>query len=378
VRHARELAGELGVGLALAGGAVRDLLRGGAVRDVDLVVEGDGIAFARRLAERLGVAATAHPRFGTATLKLPGNAHLDVASARAETYPHPGALPRVRAGSLSEDLERRDFSINAMALRLVPGRPRLEDPHGGRSDLARRRVRMLHASSPHDDPTRAFRAVLYSNRLGFRVAPATRKWIREAVARGAFERVSGDRLRRELVRILSEPGRAEAVSAMSRLGIASAIHPALPANAAALARLRRAERVEKEAGWFVFLLVWAARLGEADASALARRLNLPRRGARALERWPRLVADFERTGDTAAERISDEERRALSTLTPARPVRRVEPSVRGRDLVAAGVPPGPAIGRALAATRAALSAGRILPGRELAYALAHARRGAAS
>jgi tRNA nucleotidyltransferase (CCA-adding enzyme) len=377
VRRARELAAELGVGLALAGGAVRDLLRGGAVRDVDLVVEGDGIAFAKELAERLGVGAAVHPRFGTATLKLPANAHVDVASARAETYAHPGALPRVRAGSLSEDLERRDFSINAMALRLVPGKPRLEDPHGGRTDLARRRVRMLHAASPHDDPTRAFRAVLYSNRLGFRISPTTRRWIRDAVARGAFERVSGDRLRRELVRILSEPRRAEAVSTLSRLGIGAAIHPALPADAAALVRLRRAERVEKGAGWFVFLLVWAASLGEGDASALARRLNLPRAKARALERWPRLVRDVERSM-AAPERISEDERRALSALTPARRVRRVEPSVRGRDLLAAGVPPGPAIGRALAATRAALSAGRIRPQGELAYALAQARRGAAS
>src|SRR5262249_43072217 len=156
----------------------------------------------------------AHPRFGTATLALPGGAHLDVASARAETYAHPGALPRVRAGHLAADLARRDFTINAMALRLAPGEPRLEDPHRGPSDLARGLVRMLHPGSPHDDPTRAFRAVLYANRLGFRIAPATRRWIREAVDSGAFERISGDRRRRELVRILSEPRRAAAVSAM--------------------------------------------------------------------------------------------------------------------------------------------------------------------
>jgi tRNA nucleotidyltransferase (CCA-adding enzyme) len=376
VRRARELAGELGVGLSLAGGAVRDLLSGGGVRDVDLVVEGDGIAFARRLAERLGVAAVAHQRFGTATLTLPGGVHLDVASARDETYAHPGALPRVRPGDLPSDLARRDFSINAMALRLGPGKPRLEDPHGGRADLSRGLVRMLHSGSPRDDPTRAFRAVLYANRLGFRIAPATRRWIREAVASGAFERISGDRRRREIVRILSEPRRAEAISAMARLGIAASIHPALPADASAIARLRRAERDGKKPGWFVFLLVWAASLDETESSALARRLNLSRSETRALERWPSLVREAAQPGVEAPYRLSEDEHRALSALTVGRRRRRIEPAVRGRDLVAAGVPPGPAIGRALAATRAALSAGRIPPDRELAFAIAEARRDA--
>ena len=379
VKRAADLARRRGVPLALVGGAVRDLLLGRPVRDVDLVVEGNGIEFARRL----GSPDREHGRFGTATLALRDGTRLDVATARAENYAHPAALPRVRPGNLEADLARRDFTVNAMALRLAPGRPRLEDPHGGRRDLERGVLRMMHAASPRDDPTRAFRAALYAHRLGFRVEPRTRRWIREALASGAFERASGDRLRREIIRIFSEPGRAEAVEWLGRLGLLPAVHPALRADAGVRSRLRRAEKLAAarsgETGWFAYLLVWAATLAEDEAAALGRRLNLPRSQARALARWPRAVRSALLGGAVLPTPAADDETDeilALSALLPARrsPHPPPEPWIRGRDLVAAGVPPGPAVGRALRAVREALRLGRIGPEEELAWALEAVRR----
>ena len=297
------------------------------------------------------MAVTTHPRFGTATLALADGSRLDVATARAETYDRPGALPRVRAGTLADDLARRDFTINAMAVRLVPGVPRLEDPHGGRKDLARRRLRFLHAASARDDPTRAFRAALYANRLGFEIAAPTRRAIAAALAAGDFERISADRRRREIARLLSEGSLPGAVRRLDRLGLLPAVGAGLSARHDVLRRLARAEG-ERRSGaptdeaWFSALLVWAADLSDAEAASLARRLNLPRRRARALARRREAGGDALR--------------------------------VRGRDLVAAGIPPGPAIGRALAATREARRAGRIEEAEELAFALSRARAEKAS
>jgi tRNA nucleotidyltransferase (CCA-adding enzyme) len=360
---------------------VRDLLLRRPVRDLDLVVEGDGIAFARRLAPRLSsTALREHARFGTATLELPGGGRLDVATARSETYRLPGALPEVRPGPLGEDLARRDFTVNAMALKVAPGTPLLIDPYGGRADLARRAIRMLHADSARDDPTRCFRAVRYANRLGFRIEPSTRRWIEDRARDGMLGRLSGDRLRREITRILSEPNRAAAVGLLSRLGLDRAVHEALSASPRVRACLTRAERLDRASGdkasWFGYLLVWAAGLREAEAAALARGLRLPRAQARALARWPELRKRLQRASGDAPSDLSDDERLAAAACFPRRRSASVSVplSVRGRDLVAAGIAPGPAIGRALAATRSARHLGRIAAEEELAFAVAAACR----
>src|SRR5262249_34680846 len=243
VAAARRLAARRGDSLYLVGGAVRDLLFGRKIVDADLAVEGNGIALGRALARELGATARGHGRFGTVSLEFQDGSRLDVASTRTETYASAGSLPRVARAALDEDLARRDFTINAMALRLAPGRPVLVDPFGGRRDLARKAVRMLHPGSPRDDPTRAFRAVRYAHRLGFSIAPRTRRWIRAAVAAGSLGPVSGDRLRRELRLIFSEPDPARAAATMRRLGLDAAVDPALSANRKALEALRRAERI---------------------------------------------------------------------------------------------------------------------------------------
>ncbi len=362
--------------LYIAGAALRDGLLDRPLRDLDLVVEGDALGFARRLARRLRVSVREHPRFGTATLDLPERRALDVAMARGETYEHPGALPRVQPGSITEDLARRDFTVNAMAWRLEGGGHRFYDPHGGLSDLRRGLIRMLHAASPEDDPTRAFRAVLYANRLGFRIEPRTGRWIRRAVGAGAVDRISGDRLRREVARILSEPGRARAVSMLSALGLSAALDPSLPDDAQAKARLRRAERLAAGspfgASWLAYLLVWAADLSAEETARLARRLNLSRQATRTLKRWPE-----RRPGGSNcdAPALSADEALAAAALgqTGSAEVSKTGLKIRGRDLVAAGVPPGPALGRALGATRRARRLGRISAEEELTFAVAAAR-----
>lgn len=179
----------------LVGGAVRDLLLGRGRADVDLVVEGDAEALARRLSADV----VSHERFGTVKLTLDGH-ELDIASARSERYPHPGALPLVEAGAdLGADLARRDFTINAMAIPLH-GEPRLIDPFDGQADLAARQLRVLHDGSFADDPTRAIRAARYAARFGFAFEPRTAELLRAA----DLSTVSADRREAELLRLAAE------------------------------------------------------------------------------------------------------------------------------------------------------------------------------
>jgi tRNA nucleotidyltransferase (CCA-adding enzyme) len=395
VAPARKLARETGIALYLVGGAVRDLLLGRAVTDVDLVVEADALGFAARLARELGAAVELHRRFGTAVLSLPDGERLDVATARAEEYQKPAALPRVRASSIEDDLARRDFTINAMALEIARSkRAALLDPFGGRNDLRRKLVRALHPRSFDDDPTRAFRAVRYANRLGFRIESATRAAIRAAVAAGAVNAVSGDRLRREILLLFTEPNRASAARAMATLGLSRTIHPALSYDAAVGARVRRAERLATEAGrnatWLVYLLSWMGESSAEVADAIARRLNLSSAPSRTVRAWPAAWKALSRAGDRGvaalAERIEglgEDALLAAAATAPAPLARRIlsirdaapayRLTIRGKDLVAAGIPPGPAIGRALSATISARRDGAIRPEQELAFALKAAR-----
>jgi tRNA nucleotidyltransferase (CCA-adding enzyme) len=194
----------------LVGGAVRDLLLGRGRADIDLVVEGD----AGELAGRLGAEATSHERFGTAKVKLNGH-EVDIAGARSESYPHPGALPVVEpSAELETDLRRRDFTINAMAIPLR-GEPRLIDPHGGEADLATRKLRVLHDSSFVDDPTRALRAARYAARFGFGLEERTAELIRAT----NLTTVSADRREAELLRLAAEENAASGFALLAEWGL---------------------------------------------------------------------------------------------------------------------------------------------------------------
>ncbi|MET0512505.1 MAG: hypothetical protein ABW135_12595, partial [Thermoleophilaceae bacterium] len=183
----------------LVGGAVRDLLRGARAIDLDIAVEGDSRSAARALAERLGGLATVHERFGTATVRT-AEVVFDLAATRTETYAEPGALPEVAPAGLVEDLRRRDFSVNAMAVALAgDDLGHLYDPTRGLGDLEAGVIRTLHAGSFLDDPTRLLRAVRYETRLGFQMDEPTERAARAAIAQGAMSTVSGARVRDELM-----------------------------------------------------------------------------------------------------------------------------------------------------------------------------------
>lgn len=372
------------------GGVVRDrLLRRPLARDVDVAVEGNAVDIARRAAAgrsaRAGVLLRVHERFDTATLAI-GGWRVDLAGTRRESYRRPGALPDVAPAALEEDLRRRDFTVNAMALVLPrPGRrAAFLDPFAGREDLAGRRLRVLHSGSFRDDPTRGFRAARYANRLRFRIEPSSRRLLTEALDDGAFDGVSGDRLRRELEKIFDEGGWASAVRLLVSLGISRALHPSLDGSGATLRALDRAERLaEGTAGQTTSrmpLFVWSAPLAPSEAAALATRLALGGSAREALARWP----DTRRvlmSGEAASAKISRDERFAAAALVAGRSAtlrRRLlsgppQLSIRGADLLQAGIPPGPRVGRALERTREARAQGRIEPREELAFALDAAR-----
>lgn len=226
---------QAGLTLYLAGGVVRDLLLQRPVQDLDLVVEGNAIPFVRRLGKRHGGKVTVHPKFGTATWLLPleWTGHgmtqnsLDFASSRTETYPFPGALPEVQFADMHADLKRRDFTINAMAFRLGgEGKPGLLDPYGGRDDLQRRLVRVLHPRSFLDDPTRMFRAVRYARRYRFEIAQAALRLF-SGRALGVLAALSGERLRHELDLMLDEPEAASMLHYAGELHLLESIFPGL-------------------------------------------------------------------------------------------------------------------------------------------------------
>lgn len=198
----------------LVGGPVRDaLLRRRAV-DLDFAVEGDARSFAYALAGTLGARVVDNEQFLTSRLELPAIAPIDVVTCRAETYAHPGALPTVRPGSIRDDLLRRDFSINALAVRLADGE--LIDVAGGERDLEQRKLRVLHDASFVDDPTRIYRGVRIATRLGLAIDEATSILMRNAIDSGALRTVSKQRLWRELQLAVHESG--DAVAALAATG----------------------------------------------------------------------------------------------------------------------------------------------------------------
>ena len=211
------LAAARGARAFLVGGMVRDLWRDAEMTsaDLDVVVEGDGLAVARELARALGGSVREHRRFLTASVEAPRTGRIDVTTARSERYESRGALPRVMPAGIDQDLRRRDFTINAMAIELHSGAFGLLDPLGGRAALVRRRLRVLHPLSYVEDPTRMFRAARYATRFGFAQDAATARARALALRLVPYAALSGQRLAAELERILAE---ARAELTLSRLG----------------------------------------------------------------------------------------------------------------------------------------------------------------
>jgi tRNA nucleotidyltransferase (CCA-adding enzyme) len=227
----------------LVGGPVRDLLLGAPIGDLDLLLSGSLDKIARGVAARLRGKEILRPQFLTASVAA-GEWSVDLARARRERYARPGALPDVEPAPVDADLARRDFTISAMALPLeTASGPDLLDPFGGRRDLAARCVRVLHAESFRDDPTRLLRAVRYAARLGFRIEPSTARRFRTALAERALDTLSGDRIAHEIERILTEAEPGRALLRADRSGLLEGIESGwslAPESRAALGRFERA------------------------------------------------------------------------------------------------------------------------------------------
>ncbi len=367
----------------LVGGAVRDVLLGGTPFDLDLAVEGDAAAFAASLGGRLKV----YDRFGTSTVVLDGFAY-DIARSRRETYARPGALPDVEPAPLAEDLLRRDFTANAIAVALDSGELSAA-PHA-LEDLEARRLRVMHDGSFIDDPTRLLRLVRYASRLGFEVEPRTRELASTAVQAGALRTVSGSRLGAELRLLAREDDPLRALRALADLGLAQALHPGFGLHDEALAR-RAVALLPANARRDRLALALASRdLSAAELPGLLDALGFEAEDrdaivatatradatARALDaaHAPSAIADSVAGAPPELVALAG----ALGPETQAREwlerLRHIRPSIDGRDLIAGGVPQGPAIGRGLRAALAAKLDGRALDrNAELLEALRAAR-----
>ena len=232
--RAGQVSDQLGLATYVVGGFVRDLLLGNHNLDIDIVVEGDGIRFSKALGHELSAKVKVHERFGTASLKLSKGSEFapdmsfDVATARTEYYEFPTALPTVERSSVKKDLYRRDFTINALAIRLNKNPGELLDFFGGQRDIKDKVIRVLHSLSFVEDPTRAFRAVRFEQRFGFSISKETRTFIRNAVEMQLFHRLSGHRLGDELIHLFSESQPEKAIRRLRECDLLKFIHPKIP------------------------------------------------------------------------------------------------------------------------------------------------------
>jgi len=225
------LSKSMGCKAYLIGGTVRDLLLGTENLDIDVVIEGDAIAFGEALARELHGTIISHKRFGTCTVTTPEHVKIDFATARRETYAKPAALPAVEFGSLKDDLIRRDFTVNAMAVGLVDHEfGQLIDFFDGVGDIAKKRIKALHDKSFIDDPTRILRAIRIEQRLGFSIEPHTALLMRRSIDKEIHKRLEEPRLRDEIILILKEKEPLRIIKRMDEFKALKIIQPHLKLN----------------------------------------------------------------------------------------------------------------------------------------------------
>ena len=271
----------------LVGGVVRDLLLGYPNFDLDLVVEGDAVKLAQQVAETSQAKLLAHHRFGTAKLRYE-NFTLDLATARRETYARPGALPTVTPGTLKDDLIRRDFSINAMAISLAANDyGELVDPHQGKNDLEHCLIRILHPGSFSDDATRMLRAVRYEQRLGFELETQTAELLKRDIP--MLDTISGDRIRHELELIFKEKQPEFVIQRLGELEVLPRISPSLKGDgwiAEKFAKARRLKKPTQLPSLYFCLLIYS--FSERDLEQFLARLNISAKLSRAMRDTLRL------------------------------------------------------------------------------------------
>ena len=404
IRAVAEQAAGQKMALYIVGGFVRDLLLERPSLDFDLVVEGDAIALARALVDKLGGRLTSHTRFGTAKWYLDVSTlerwnvgtfkhsnvptFVDFISARMEFYAQPTALPTVERGSIKLDLHRRDFTINTLALRLDGHHyGELLDAWGGLNDLKNGLVRVLHSLSFVDDPTRMLRAVRFEQRFDFRIEARTLQLMDEA--HNLLEKLSGDRIRHELNLILAEERAAQMLARLAGLNLLTAIHPSLPWDDDIHRALASSLDQSPPADWGCLpdlsavsqrlalgYLLWLSRLNPSEVEALSSRLRFSATLKRNLMAASELMKDLpalQKAKPSAVfERLEKTQLLAiyavyLGTSGAARETlnsfmtnwRRVSPRTTGHDLIARGIPPGRIYQDALSRLRAAWLDGEI-------------------
>ncbi len=380
-----DIAARADMSLYIVGGPVRDCLLRRTVTDLDLTTEGDALTLARIMARELGGAWKKFDRFGTAKVILPGRTSpIDLATTRTETYAHPGALPDVTRGTIETDLIRRDFTINAMAIRLDGAQQgTLIDLYGGESDLYSGMLRVLHDRSFEDDPTRLLRGARFEQRFNFTFAYDTERIIPSALP--MIDRVSGDRIRHELELIFRETQPLKALTRLDQLGVLPQIDHELHVDEWVAARFQaQAAPFDPFACW-----VWlACRLSENSLTRFSQRVNLARADAvhlaqvRAVRdvaetigllnsrsRIYRALAEYHERSLRVALTVIDQAEARAAVLLYLNELREVKPTLDGTRLQELGVPRGPQIGRILAEVHAALLDGLIAtPEQEEAYA----------
>ena len=419
LRAAGRMAAEQGDALFIVGGFVRDLLhqpRPGATastQDIDLVVEGDAIRLARRLAERYGGQVRSHQRFGTAKWLIgngrkPASANekkadassgpadqaltglppsLDFVTARTEFYAHPSALPQVERSSIKQDLHRRDFTINTLAIDLTPQHfGELLDFYGGESDLRQGLIRVLHSLSFVEDPTRMLRAARLEQRLGFRIEARTAELLVGAL--DLLDRVSGERIYHELRLIFEEAEPERALRRLDELGVLRQLHPALQVDDWVVQRMLMLRNALHDTPWagtrpgeIHYLGLLMAHLSEADQQALATRLRLRAAHVAVLEqvrsllstclpqlsqpqrpsRIYQLLADYSSDSLLIAWLVSEDETGRAQLAQFQRELRGVAPIINGHYLRRhLRLPPGPLYRQVLDELRAARLDGQVV------------------
>ena len=374
LRRLGTVAAEEDISLYLVGGSVRDCLLGLPIADFDLTSEAPAEMVAQLLASATGGSIHARSQFGTLKLEL-GEWTVDLATARSERYVRPGALPAVSRGTMAQDLTRRDFSINAMAVALGPRKwGLLLDPTGGEADLRKGILRALHAASFQDDATRILRAVRYAERLGFSIQRRTLGWLRRDLA--CLDTISPSRVRREVERLLAEPSPTAALLRAYRLGVLGAIHPALGKSEVSQT-LRGAQRYLLDPSSLLGVLTYGATPGETEA--IARWLALTARQRLVVTQVQQLKAELpwlaqkELLPHEVTERLERYSPISVSAMAAVarQPVararlrrylqswRRIRPAVGGKELLRLGVRPGPQVGQLLRQLRNARLDGRI-------------------
>jgi tRNA nucleotidyltransferase (CCA-adding enzyme) len=373
------IANDLGCRVFAAGGIVRDLLLGVESLDLDLVVEGDGVEMARALGRRYDARVRVHPKFRTATVLFPDGRQVDVATAREEFYQYPAAMPQIEASSLHQDLYRRDFTINAMAVSLN----RIDfgdivDYFGGREDLERGLIRVLHNLSFVEDPTRLLRGVRFEKRYAMSLEPQTFALAREAIRSKMLERVAMERVWEELKHILSEPRPGLALYRLKEIGLWDYLFPGvdyaqvrqvLDEQPRSLRVIHTWDLAEQPEPWLVYLLALLSRSDADAAEAVCRRYHLGRRWTERVRAghsgWQDVAASLQHAQQV---RMSDLARRLMPLPEEVYPLiltrltgnaartqlRQVlsaihydRPSITGKDLSGMGFKPGPAFKLAL-------------------------------